>query len=74
MKSPSKNMSASLRKQSPGGREGMPIEVGKQRPPSMAGAILPGEHGVEAPPGEVHSRSAAHYAPATGSHFGDGKM
>jgi hypothetical protein len=70
MNTPSKNMSASLRGQ--GGKAG-PAEtptVSKQRPMTAASSVLPGEHGVEQPPGAVHPRSAQHYAGAVGGHFG----
>ena len=59
MKSPSKNISASLRGQSVKGRGNEKISVTRQSgKPSMT---VPGEGNVEMPPGSRHERSAAHY-------------
>ena len=71
MKSPSKNMSASLRGQSPGGDESP--RISKQSPESAAGRIIPGESGVEAPPGRVPARSVKPFAGAVGRRFGGGR-
>ncbi len=60
MKKPSKNISASLRGQKVSGRGGEDVQVSGMRDakPSMT---IPGEGGVEAPPGGRHDRSAAHF-------------
>lgn len=59
MKAPSKNVSASLRGQRIAGRGQESISVTKQSGrPSMT---VPGEGGVERPPGAMHERSAAKY-------------
>lgn len=64
MKAPSRNISSSLRGQSPGGRSGEPVEVsGLKAGVSMT---VPGEGSVEEPPGMMHERSAAHYAGPAG--------
>ena len=68
MKPPSKNMAKSLREQTPAREE--TISVSKQRPESATDRVIPGESGVERPPGKVSPSSAAHYAGATGEHFG----
>lgn len=72
MKPPSKNMSASLRGQSPGGRGPEPVTVTSQNPQDASGMVIPGEGGVENPPGTVDGRSAKNYARAVGGHFGGG--
>ena len=71
MKAPSKNMAASLRGQSPGGRTGDPIKVSKQSTPRQG--PIPGESGVEPALGAVDERSVQHYARAVGGHFGNSK-
>ena len=73
MKSVSKNMSASLRGQSPGGAGAEPIRVGKQTAPTAAGMTIPGEAGVSNPPGTPPVRSVKDYAGAVGGHFGGGR-
>lgn len=68
MKPASKNMSASIRGQRVPGREETPISVEglKQGPGSR---IIPGESGVERPPG-TRERSAARFADANGRRVG----
>lgn len=61
MKAPSKNVSASLRGQRLPGQEGMPISVSQLKSGKSSG-VLPGERGVERPPGMRHSTNASHYA------------
>lgn len=70
MKTPSKNISSSLRGQSPGGRSAEPVSVESQSAESQAGMTIPGEGGVSNPPGTVDSRSAKSYGNAVGGHFG----
>lgn len=77
MKSPSKNISASLRGQRPPGRGAETPAVGRQKSygPSMT---IPGEGGTEMSQGTAtagdgrQERSAAKYAGASGKHFGGG--
>ena len=69
-KSPSKNMSASLRGQSPMANGADKISVGKVTPATSASMTIPGEGGVENPPGTVKPRSAKQYAEVTAKHFG----
>lgn len=60
MKAPSKNVTASLKGQSPGGRGGEKVVVsGLSKGVSMT---VPGEGGVETAPGMVKEASAVHYA------------
>lgn len=75
MKSPSKNISASLRGQSAPGRGPIKVEMGRMKgySPSMT---VPGEGGTEMAPG-THAasdgrqeRSAAAFAQAAGSKVG----
>jgi hypothetical protein len=70
MKTPSKNMSASLRGQ---GKDNDTPRVSRQTAPSAAGTIIPGEHGVEKAPGKNHARSVEPFAGAVGGHFGGSK-
>jgi hypothetical protein len=70
MKAPSKNIMASLRGQSPGGREAGTISVSKQTRASMS--PIPGEAGVESPPGMVNDRSAQCFADAMTKIVGNG--
>lgn len=68
MKSPSKNISASLRGQSPAGRSPISVSVSKVQSASSISGIVPGEMDVEAPPGkQMQDRSASKYADAMGS-------
>lgn len=63
MKTPSRNVSASLRGQNSGpGRDAPSIKVG--RPRGHLSMTVPGEGCVEAPPGPVNPRSAVHYGDA----------
>ncbi len=60
MAAPSKNISASLRGQRSPGRGEEQITVASLHPgPSMT---VPGEGGIEMPPGPEHERCAAKYA------------
>lgn len=70
MRAPSKNMSASLRSQSPAGNKPVHPEVTKQRMPRQG--VIPGESGTENPPGMENPRSTKPYARAVGGHFGGG--
>lgn len=64
MKSPSKNITQSLKGQKPGGRSGETVEVsGVKAGVSMT---VPGDGSVDSPPGARHERSAAHYAEPAG--------
>lgn len=64
MKAPSKDISASLRGQKPGGRSSESVEVsGVQAGESMT---VPGTGSVSKPPGMQHERSAAAYADPAG--------
>lgn len=62
MKSPSKNVSASLREQRPGGVEGgEDIRVSREGRYTRIPPPVPGEAGSQRPPGARAARSAAHY-------------
>lgn len=64
MKSPSRNISSSLRGQSSPGRGAESIAVsGIKKGQSMT---VPGDGSVEVPPGKRHERSAAEYAEPAG--------
>ena len=73
LKPPSKNISSSLRGQSPGGRAAEPVSTGRQSAASAAGMVIPGEGGVSAPPGTAPERTVKPYADAVGGHFGSTK-
>lgn len=64
MKAVSKNVSASLRGQKPGGRGPETVEVSGTK--SGVSMTVPGEGSVQEPPGMMHERSAAHYAGPAG--------
>jgi hypothetical protein len=68
MKAVSKNISASLRGQSSGGRAAPAIKTGK--PGGKLSMTVPGEGGIEAAPGPVNERSAVHYADAMSKQTG----
>ncbi len=72
MRKPAKSMAQDLRGQSPGGRGGDNVTVEKQRGLSPRDMVLPGEGGVESPPGNPPSATAKRYAAATGKLFGGG--
>lgn len=72
MKPPSKNISDSLRGQSPAGRRPIQVSVSKQSAPQMHPTS--GEGGTSMPPGRVHDRSVKPYAGATGGVFGNSKV
>lgn len=72
MKSPSKNMSTSISKQSVAGRTPAPVSVSKQRPLSAAGMTIPGEGCVSPAPGRVDAGSAQRFANANGRRYGGG--
>ena len=57
MKSPSKNVSASLRGQNPS-RSGLQAEIGRIKQ-GMSSGTIPGQRGVEEPPGANRTRGAA---------------
>lgn len=60
MKAPSKNITQSLKGQSPGGRGGEKVQVsGLSKGVSMT---VPGEGTVQTAPGMVPEASAVHYA------------
>lgn len=74
MKAPSRNISASLRSQSPGGRGPAPVEIGRLKAcrPSMT---APGEGRTSKPPGGPmgggrDERSAANFADVLGRKVG----
>jgi hypothetical protein len=71
MKPPSKNISKSLRGQSPAGRSGENITVSGITSPKQG--QWPGESGLEPAPGKISDRSAHKYAGAVGGHFGNSK-
>lgn len=69
MKKPAMNISKSLRGQRAPGRASEPVKVGKLTPGGSR--IVPGESGVEGPPGAKRERnSVVHYAEPLGRHFG----
>lgn len=72
MKSPSKNISRSLRSQRSPGRAGSPISVSKPR--GGAGSrMVPGESGVESAPGREEENCASRYGGAVGGLVGGRK-
>jgi hypothetical protein len=64
MKSPSKNVSRSLRGQRAPGRKQTGVSVSKLT--TGGSMIVPGEGGVEDPPGARHTNSAKDHADALG--------
>lgn len=72
MKSPSRNISDSIRGQSPAGRKPVSVSVSKQKAPGMSPTS--GEGGTSMPPGKVHERSVKPYAGAVGGIFGNSKV
>ncbi len=73
MKKPSQNMSRSLRGQKPAMHSMETVSISRQRAESAADRIIPGEGGVEDPPGPTPTGSAKVYAQAMGKVFGGGK-
>jgi hypothetical protein len=63
-------VSRSLRAQTPPGRNPTPLRIERLTPESAAGRILPGQSGVEAPPGLHSRRSARAYAEPLGRKLG----
>jgi hypothetical protein len=68
MKAPSKNVSSSLRSQRAPGRA--QENIGTSRLTSGGSMTVPGEGGVERPPGRTHVNEACYFADPLGSHFG----
>ena len=70
MKSPSRNISRSLRGQTHPGRRETPIPTAKQTSVASSALIIPGEASVQHPPGKPYPNESCRYADTLGRMFG----